>query len=272
MTSSTTRLVAIIGHPIGQVKSPANFNRHFAERGEDRTMIPMDVSPEHLGDFISLFRGWHNMDGFVVTIPHKSAAAAQIDVLTPRAQFLRAVNVVRRDAEGRLYGDMVDGEGFLNALTRHGFSPVGKTGLLAGAGAAGSAIGHALANAGITSLTIMDIDQTRANDLCDRLVAAFPNVPFRTGPMEGEAFDLVINASPAGMHAGDPLPVAAEIIDRMPTDGLAADVITSPDVTPFLKQAAARGLKIQTGTEMAAAQLGVLGRFMGVIADSGEHG
>jgi Shikimate 5-dehydrogenase len=271
MTDSTTRMVAIIGHPITQVKSVENFNRYFAQMGENRTMIPMDISPGYLGDFISLMRGWHNMDGFVVTIPHKAAVATRIDALTARAQFLRTVNVVRKDASGKLSGDMVDGDGFIYALARHGFSPAGKAALVIGAGAAGSAIAQALAQVGITSLTLADLVDARAKDLSERLAVAFSHVRFGTTAREGQAFDLVINASPIGMKQEDPIPVSGDVIDHMPADGLVADVITSPTVTPFLKRAAARGLKIQTGAEMAAAQLLVLGRFMGIIKEEAPH-
>jgi len=66
MIGNTTRLVAMIGTPIAQVKSPENFNTFFAASHEDRAMIPIDLRPEQVEDFVRSVRGWENLDGFVV--------------------------------------------------------------------------------------------------------------------------------------------------------------------------------------------------------------
>uniref|UniRef100_UPI003100BAE1 shikimate dehydrogenase family protein n=1 Tax=Neorhizobium sp. EC2-8 TaxID=3129230 RepID=UPI003100BAE1 len=265
MIGSTTRLVAMIGTPIAQVKSPQNFNTRFAANHEDRAMVPIDLRPEQVEDFVRSVRGWENLDGFVVTIPHKTAVARLIDELTPRAQFLDAANVVRRYPDGRLCGDNTDGEGFLQAAKANGFSAADKSVLLVGAGAAGRAIAHALAEAGISGLFISDIDEARAATLASRLATMFPDLAVEAGTAPQRVFDLVVNASPCGMNAADPLPVPAAVIALMSPDGLAADVVTSPERTPFLELAAQRGLKTQFGHEMAKAQLFALGRAMGVI-------
>lgn len=272
MIDSRTRLVAIIGTPIVQVKSPENFNRHFEAEGAGRAMIPIDLRPEQVADFIRLVRGWENLDGFVVTIPHKTAVAGLIDEMTPRAQFLGAANVVRRHPDGRLSGDMTDGEGFVRAAKAHGFSATGKSILLVGAGAAGRAIGHALAHEGPAEIFIGDLQEDAASSLVSRLVDAFPGVRIVSGEIPPRSFDLVVNASPCGMQDTDPLPVPPDIIELMASDGLAADVITSPEQTPFLTLAAKRGLKIQFGREMAKAQMVALGAAMGVMQETRADG
>ena len=94
MVSGFTQVVAVIGHPITQVKSPENFNRFFADQQLDSVMIPVDIAPEAVADFLQALRGWHNMSGVLVTVPHKQRAAALVDELTPRAQHLNAVNVI----------------------------------------------------------------------------------------------------------------------------------------------------------------------------------
>lgn len=265
MIGSSTRLVAMIGTPIKQAKSPVNFNTYFATTGEDRAMIPIDLRSEQVEDFIKLVRGWENLDGFVVTIPHKTAVARLIDELTLRAQFLEAINVVRRHADGRLSGDMTDGEGFIQAAKDNGFVACGKSALLIGAGAAGRAIAHALAEAGLSELFISDINEAQAATLAARLADLFPNLTVQAGPIPQKTFDLLANASPCGMGVKDPLPVPESAMSLMAPGGLVADVVTSPEQTPLLKLAAQRGLKIQLGHEMAKAQLFALGRAMGVI-------
>lgn len=267
MIRGTTRIVAIIGSPVAQVKSPENFNTAFAQAGTDSAMIAMDIKPEAIGDFLSLARRWENLDGFVVTIPHKQAIAAGIDAVTERAALLGATNVVRREADGTLRGDMVDGLGFVAAARANGFDPAGKSALVVGSGGAGSAIAHALCEAGVRRLAISDIDEARAARLADQLTKAFPAAEVAASVGSPAGFDLVVNATPLGMKSGDPLPVADGVLANLPGSALVADVVTSPEVTPLLQAARTRGLATQTGPEMAKAQLGLLGRFMNVMGE-----
>lgn len=77
MVSGTTQVVAVIGHPIAQVKSPDNFNRYFAEQHMDSVMIPVDIVPDAVAAYLNALRGWQNMTGVLVTVPHKQRAAAR---------------------------------------------------------------------------------------------------------------------------------------------------------------------------------------------------
>ena len=58
MVSGTTQVVAVIGHPIAQVKSPDNFNRYFAEQHMDSVMIPVDIVPDAVAAYLNALRGW----------------------------------------------------------------------------------------------------------------------------------------------------------------------------------------------------------------------
>lgn len=122
MVSGTTQVVAVIGHPIAQVKSPDNFNRYFAEQHMDSVMIPVDIVPDAVAAYLNALRGWQNMTGVLVTVPHKQRAAALVDDLTPRARRLNAVNVIRKLADGRLQGDMLDASAFSSPPRRRVFS------------------------------------------------------------------------------------------------------------------------------------------------------
>lgn len=265
MIKGSTRLVAIIGSPVAQVKSPENFNAAFAASGRDAAMIAIDVAPEGVAEFLSLARRWANLEGFVVTIPHKQSVAAGIDDITSRAALLGAVNVVRRKEDGRLCGDMVDGLGFVAAARENGFSPSGKEVLVIGCGGAGGAIAHALCEAGVSALALCDTETPRLERLAGLLRAEFPEISVETQIGDPARFDLVANATPLGMKDGDPLPLADEALALLKNTACVADVVTSPEVTPFLAAASARGLSIQTGPQMARAQLALLGGHMGVI-------
>ncbi len=264
MIRGSTELVAIVGAPIAQVKSQENFNTWFANHHRDVAMLPIDLHGAALDSFVGALRGWQNLRGCVVTVPYKQALAKRLDALSERAAALGSVNVVRRERDGRLLGDNVDGAGFLGAARKHGFLPAGKRALVIGCGGVGSAIAYALGEAGIASITLSDPSSERLGALCDLLGTAFPGLTVHTAFNGLEGFDLLANASPVGMGSRAELPLSAALLATLLPETLVADVVTAPEITPLLNRARQVGCKIQTGPEMAFAQLGHLGAFMGV--------
>ncbi|BAN48353.1 shikimate dehydrogenase [Metapseudomonas resinovorans] len=265
MIRGSTQLVAIIGSPIAQVKSPENFNAWFAENGQDLAMIAVDMAEQNLAGFIQALRGWNNLRGCVVTVPYKQVLASQLDGLSKRAAALGSVNVIRREADGRLLGDNVDGEGFLKAARAHGFQPAERRALVIGSGGVGAAIAYSLCEGGVRQLVIADLDQPRAQALAERLQAAFPQLEIGNRYASLEAFDLVVNATPVGMGGTGETPLPGVLLETLSPAALVADVVTSPVLTPFLELARNLGCRIQTGPEMARAQMGNLGAHMGVM-------
>ncbi|WP_186190292.1 shikimate dehydrogenase family protein [Burkholderia gladioli] len=264
MIRGTTELVAIVGSPIAQVKSPQNFNGWFERHGKDASMIPIDLDGGSLDHFIDAMRAWRNLRGCVVTVPYKQQVAPRLDALSLRAEALTCVNVIRREADGRLVGDNVDGDGFLNAARGHGFEPAGARALVIGAGGVGSAIAWALCEQGAASVTVVDIDAPRARRLRELLARHHPGTEIEPHFDTLAPFELVANASPAGMEGYAPLPLEAITLATLRPATLVADVVTAPEVTPFLELARRAGCPIQTGAEMALAQFGNLGAFMNV--------
>ncbi|MFJ7884739.1 shikimate dehydrogenase family protein [Pseudomonas sp. NPDC096917] len=267
MIQGSTELVAIVGSPVAQVKSPENFNRWFVDHQQNIVMLAIDLAQTALDDFVQTLRGWQNMRGCVVTVPYKQMLASRLDSVSERSAALRSVNVIRREPDGRLVGDIVDGEGFLNAARQQGFNPKNKQALVIGTGGVGSAIAYSLCQAGVSHLVISDISHERVEALGDLLRSAFPNSVISACLASLEHFDLVVNASPVGMSAtrdDGPMPLPAAMMKTLNAKTLVADVVTSPTVTPFLAFARNRGCPIQTGPQMALAQLGNLGHFIGV--------
>ena len=266
MVSGTTQVVAVIGHPIAQVKSPDNFNRYFAEQHMDSVMIPVDIVPDAVAAYLNALRGWQNMTGVLVTVPHKQRAAALVDDLTPRARRLNAVNVIRKLADGRLQGDMLDGVGFQLAAEAQGFQPAGKQALLSGCGGVGSAIAWGLCEAGLRQLALYDPNPATLQLLHNRLATHFPHVHLTDLPATLNGLDVLVNGSPAGMAGFDPLPLPQTLLETLPVSAHVADVVTAPVITPLLAFARDRGCAIQTGPEMALAQMKLMGQFIGAIA------
>lgn len=243
--SGATRLFPVVGDPIAQVKSPYGVTQAFEQRGADAICIPMQIAPADWAAFIAVMRKMKNVDGLIVTVPHKFAAFDVCDEVSPRAAFLRTVNTIRRLPDGRLVGDMFDGLGFVDACRSKGCEFVGKSALLVGAGGAGTAIAHAIAMAGVSNLAITDLDTARRDDLIARLVkAGFPVV---VGTQDAQPFDIVLNATPLGMREGDPLPVEE---GSLRAGQFVGDVVTKPEVPPLIAAAQNLGLKTSNGVAM----------------------
>jgi shikimate dehydrogenase len=252
--SGETRIHLIVGDPIAQAKSPAGLTREFAARGVDAICIPMQVAVADIEGFLAAAKRVQNIDGIVVTVPHKLAATRHCETLSERARRLGAVNAMRREPDGRWSGDMTDGVALVAALAKAGCAPAGKRALVVGVGGAGSAVALALAEAG-ARIAVHDIDTRRRDDLRGRL-AGFE---VAAGSADPSGFELIVNATPLGMAPGDPLPVDA---DKLASQALVADLVTKPAVTPLLAAARRRGATIVTGADMFAPQAGILADFL----------
>ncbi len=264
--SGATGVVVLIGTPIIQVKMPGVMNRYFADQGLDTVLIPMDIAPDRIQSFVDTARHWHNLRGIIITVPYKQVMAPLADRLTDRARRFSTVNAVRRDPDGTLTGDMFDGVGFVEALAGHGFSPAGKRTAVIGAGGVASAIANSLCETGAASLRIQDMDGVKQDRLIGLLRAGFPGVDIAGGIDRVGDLDLLVNGTPVGMNDDPSLPLPAGMLADLPASCFAADVVTSPAMTPFLTLARQTGCRIQTGPEMTATQLLPIARFLGVAA------
>ncbi|MCA1368432.1 shikimate dehydrogenase [Bradyrhizobium sp. BRP14] len=267
--SGKTVFIPLIGHPVEQVKSPGPMNEWFSRNGVAAVLIPIDILPEKVGAFLDAMRDTLNCAGLSVTMPHKQAAFAGVDEVTDRARRAGAVNIVRRNTDGTLLGDMVDGDAMIAALAKNGVSVRGKTALVVGAGGAGAAIIYALAEAGAATLIVIERDQAKADRLIARLRRDYPQVQAHDDLPDDVAVDVAINASPAGMNEADPYPFPLERLTRAE---IIADAVTKPPVTPWLEEARRRGFAIQTGAEMTLAQLPTQIAFWGLDKDSEDGG
>jgi shikimate dehydrogenase len=253
-----TRLYGIVGNPIFQVKTPGGVTAKFVEYGANAIMVPMRVEPADFDAFMAAMRALRNLEGLVVTIPHKMPVVKHLEEMTDRVRFLGAANVIRRITPGGGWvGDVTDGQGMVNALRASGLDLRGKRALLVGAGGAGSAIALSLIQKGVSELAIYDVDSRRRESLAARLKDIGANT--HVGSTDPRGFDLAINATPTGSRPGDPLPMEAE---KLEPQTFVADVITEPVRTRFLEVAAARGCRTQVGTSMFAGQVDLVAEYM----------
>ena len=244
----STRLHFIVGDPIAQVKSPGGMSQAFAARGRNALCVPAHVAPLQLADWFAGISLTQNVDGIIVTVPHKFACFEQCATASERARFLGAVNTLRRNPDGSWHGDMFDGLGYVQAMRLKGCEPAGKRALLVGAGGAGSAIAHALVSAGVRELAIHDPDTARRDALMTRL-AGLGLAAISVGSPQPQGFDIALNASPVGMQASDPHPIDSQ---GFRSGQFVGCVITAPAVPPMIASARAQGCTTMTGADMFA--------------------
>ena len=244
--SGATRLHFIVGDPIAQVKSPAGVTQALRQRGHDAMVLPAHVAPSDLGAWLKGVSLAKNVDAIIVTVPHKFACFELCSTTSESAAFLRAVNTLRRNADGSWHGDMFDGLGFVLALRDQGCRIAGQRCLLVGAGGAGSAIAHELVMAGASALTLADEDPVRRSTLVDRL-ASLGRCPVVGGPSDPSDHAVVVNATPMGMQPSDPLPLD---LTKLTPAMFVGCVITVPAVTPLVAAARAIGCGTATGADM----------------------
>jgi shikimate dehydrogenase len=260
--TGTTRLFAIIGDPIAQVRSPEVFAALFAERGIDAVMVPMRVAPADLETALAGLAAIANLEGLIATVPHKIACARLARALGPVARLAGGANALRRHPGGGFEGEMFDGIGFVAALRAAGEEPAGKRVLVVGAGGVGSAIAAALLREGPARLALVDVAGERAQALADRLRGAggATAVEVASTP-EPAGFEIVVNATPLGMRPDDGLPLDPERIDP---GALVADVIMKPPRTRLLERAASRGCRLLEGRHMLDRQAPLIADYFGL--------
>ena len=247
--SGATRLFPIIGDPIRYVESPGQLTRTFGARDHDAVCVPMQVPEAALDDVMRGLSAMPNVDGLLVTMPHKHAALGHCATTSERTTLLGAVSVLRRNDDGTWHGDMLDGLAFVKAQKDHGAQPGGARVLLLGSGGAGSAIAVALLDEGVQELIVHDVDETRAADLVE-LLSGHGYGAVTSGPPDPTDCDMVCNATPLGMNEGDPLPVDADLLTPSMFVG---DVIAGHGLTPFLAAAEAAGCRTAGGGRMVEA-------------------
>ncbi|MHB1199238.1 MAG: shikimate dehydrogenase family protein [Polaromonas sp.] len=268
MINGNTEIIAHIGFPTFAFKAPLIYNPWFEASGINAIVVPMSCQAEDYPDFLRSVFKLTNMRGALITMPHKVTTVGLLDEVFPTAAIAGSCNAVRRAPDGRLQGEMFDGEGFVRGLKRKGFDPRGRRTLVVGAGGVGCAIAASLAAAGVLEMDLYDLYDEAAQALVQRLMRHYPNMTIRTGSNDPAGCELLVNATPMGMNDGDPLPVDMSRVDASTFVG---EVVMKTDMTGFLKAAQARGCRIQIGSDMLYEQIPAYLEFFGYPVPTPEE-
>ena len=261
MINGHTELIAHIGYPTHSFKSPMIYNPYFNKAGINAVVVPMGCTAENYPAFLKSVFTLENIRGALITMPHKVSTVSLIDEVTATVLVAGACNAVKRLADGRLVGDMFDGSGFVRGVQRKGFDLTDKRVLVVGTGGVGCAIAASLAGAGISSISLFDVNVAYCDALAKRLKDNHPKIEVCTGSSDPAGHDLVVNATPMGMNNGDPLPLD---VSRLSPETFVGEVVMRAETTAFLEAAQARGCRTQVGTDMLYEQIPAYLEFFGL--------
>ena len=251
---------AVAGNPIGHSKSPA-IHQRFAEQSK-QAMHYGCLQPA-IGEFAKVAKSFFAAGGkgMNVTVPFKLEAQVLADVLTPRAKLAGAVNTLWIK-EGKIYGDNTDGAGLVRDLLAQGIQTRGARILLLGAGGAARGVMGPLLEQEPALLMVANRSSAKA----DELVALF-HVLAKSHHVQLEsrtlldledqiktplAFDLVINATAAGLS--DQSPLTANAVNHVFVSRSFAYDMVYGKKTAFMQQALHRGARVSDGLGMLVEQ------------------
>ncbi len=247
-----SRVYAHLAHPSSHVRATQTFNRAFREREIDAVAVSIDVAPADLPSLVRGLRGWRNLAGMGVTMPHKGPIADLCDEVVGLGKLIGAVNAIRREPDGRFVGANTDGSGFLAGLKQAGHDPAGRRVLLVGIGGAGRAIAFALAHGGVADLRLANRTAAKAREVAAKVAEAFPGTKTSVGPPDPAGFDIVVNATPLGMREGDDLPLD---VAKLTSGMVVAEIILAPERTRLVEEAERRRCRVHLGLPMLTCQI-----------------
>ena len=243
----STNVVGLIGHPVEHSFSPPMHNAAFESLKMDYVYTAFDVKPNNLENAII---GAQALDirGFNVTIPHKIEVMKYLNEIDEVASLIGAVNTI--DFKD-LKGYNTDGIGAIKAIGEV-TKIKNKNVLIAGAGGASRAISFYIAKYGADSLTILNRNVERAQELAGDVSASglIDSVSSdEISNMNLDDVDILINTTPVGMHPNvDDAPIA--LACDMHEDLVVFDAVYNPNETGLLKQAIEAGAKPVYGIKM----------------------
>ncbi|MGH1570552.1 shikimate dehydrogenase [Methylobacterium sp. P31] len=240
----------VVGHPIAHSRSPLIHGYWLAEHGIPGSYARLDVAPEAFSDFVralpdSGYRGGN------VTIPHKEAAFAGADILTPRAERIGAVNTLVVEPDGRIRGDNTDAPGFCAHLDQSLGAAwperAGGTAVVLGAGGAARAIVVGLAERGIRRILVANRTAARAEAVASLAPGIGAALAWDDLPAALEEAGLLVNTTSLGMKGQPPLELD---LAPLPAGAAVADIVYAPLETDLLAAARRRGLAAVDGLGM----------------------
>lgn len=235
----------VMGWPIAHSRSPRLHGYWLERYGISGSYTHVEARPDAFEAMLRrlVAEGWRGVN---VTLPHKEAALALADEATPTARAIGAANTLTFSG-GAIHADNTDGFGFVENLKAGApWRPEAPAGVL-GAGGGARAILHALLEAGAPRIALANRTRARAEALAAAFGPRIEVVDWETRQDALGGVALIVNTTSLGMKGQPPLDLD---FDAAPDDAVATDIVYTPLETPFLRAAAARGLRTVDGLGM----------------------
>jgi shikimate dehydrogenase len=228
---------AVMGNPVAHSKSPA-IHRLFARQfGHAIEYSAIQVDPGGLTQAVEQFRA-QGGKGLNITVPFKLDAFHLADHLSDRARLAEAVNTLRFDPDGRIFGDNTDGAGLVRDLEIGcDLNLRDKNVLLLGAGGAVRGVLGPLLRQHPKKLVIVNRTVSRARDLAAQFAELGPVESCGYDELRGRRFDLVVNGTSASLK-GEVPPLPETLFAR---GALAYDLMYGDRPTAFMNWAELHG-------------------------------
>ena len=237
----------VIGWPIKHSRSPLIHGHWLKTYGIEGAYIREAVAPEGLGDFLDTLAD-RGFAGCNVTVPHKEAVFARVEVADSLTSHLQAVNTVYLE-DGRLMGTNTDGIGFLNNLKAG--SPAWTAGsgpaMVLGAGGAARAVIAALLADGVPEVRLANRTRERADALASHFGERIKVTAWEAREDRLAECALLVNTTSLGMSG---MPALEISLDRLPVTASVNDIVYAPLMTDLLDRAAERGNPVVDGLGM----------------------
>jgi shikimate dehydrogenase len=247
-----TRVYAIVGDPIEQVRSPEMVTWEMQKRDHNAVLIPMHIARDEFDTVMPHIMRMRNLDGLIFTIPFKAQAIALAKTLGPQASQIGAINALKKHSNGAWSGEIFDGIGCVKAFKQRGITLQDKRLQLIGLGGAGSAICVALAYEKPKLLRLFDINAQTTERMAKMVNTISPQTVVEVGLPLAEGIDILLNASPVGMLSDARLPLA---VQQFKKELIVFDAIVMPENTPLLSLAQDCGCQVVRGREMMLGQI-----------------
>jgi shikimate dehydrogenase len=245
-----TRLVGVVGHPIGHTLSPVFWNAAFEHEGRNAVFVAFDVEPSRFAAFVDGMAAG-GARGLCVTMPHKRAAFELATERSAEAERTGAVNALVLDDERRI-GANTDVHGVRMAVRDLGLDPDGLRVLVLGAGGAASAVAYTLSSEG-AEVVIANRTRSKAETLASAFDASV--VDWSDLAVAAADTDLLVHAASVGMDGTSSI-VEPSVLEAGARGGLRAvlDVVYAPKETALVHAARAAGLRACDGLAMLVHQ------------------
>ncbi len=237
-----TKVYGVAGDPIKSSLSPQMMNTAF--RRETVNAVYLALQTKNVDDLFKLAREIP-IQGLSVTMPLKESVIRFLERTDPLSTKIGAVNTISRLPDGKFYGFNTDVAGIVGPLERR-FSLRNAKVLVLGAGGAARAAVFGCRDKG-AEVWILN----RTPETAQKLARQAGAKSMRRDQLAKQSFDVIINATPAGMNGNK---TAAILAPEELNARLVFDLVYNPIETPLLRMARQKGIAVISGVEMFVQQ------------------